>query len=441
MGVSKAVYNGKTLIDLTQDTVTETKLLSGYTAHKADGTIINGGITTKQAATYTPTTTDQTFAEDEYLYGNVVLKGDPNLLAENIKAGVTIFGVTGTAEEYIQPLPARSSTTTLSIARYDLGSASIGNYALFAGGSKITSSANYNYDTVDAYNISLTRSAPTALNFARGEGVRGASIGDYALFAGCASGSSSSAGMRRKVDVYNTSLTHSMAPDLQDGKEDSSASASNTNYVLFAGGFGGINKVEGYNSSLTLISAENLKANKCELSGISFGRFALFGGGGYSSYSTQVEIYDDSLTHTILTNLSQGKGRMGAASNNKYAMFGGGYTGSSVSKYVDAYDKNLTHYSPTSLNTARQRLSGLSFKNYVIFGGGYTATAVSPKYTSGFSNVVDTYNKNLTHTVTTNLSQSRPELASASVGDYALFAGGGYDSNVYVAYNTVDVYA
>lgn len=39
---NKVVYNGETLIDLTQDTVDESKLLAGYTAHAADGRQIVG---------------------------------------------------------------------------------------------------------------------------------------------------------------------------------------------------------------------------------------------------------------------------------------------------------------------------------------------------------------------------------------------------------------
>lgn len=43
--VSKVVYGNQTLIDLTQDTVEANKLLSGYTAHGADGEPINGSCT------------------------------------------------------------------------------------------------------------------------------------------------------------------------------------------------------------------------------------------------------------------------------------------------------------------------------------------------------------------------------------------------------------
>lgn len=42
MATNKVVYSGRTLIDLTGDTVTEETLLMGYTAHKADGTQVIG---------------------------------------------------------------------------------------------------------------------------------------------------------------------------------------------------------------------------------------------------------------------------------------------------------------------------------------------------------------------------------------------------------------
>ncbi|MCB5918316.1 histidine kinase [Lachnospiraceae bacterium 210521-DFI.3.101] len=42
MAANKVVYGNRTLIDLTGDTVTEEALIHGYTAHKADGTVITG---------------------------------------------------------------------------------------------------------------------------------------------------------------------------------------------------------------------------------------------------------------------------------------------------------------------------------------------------------------------------------------------------------------
>lgn len=42
MAANKVVFGKKTIIDLTGDTVQEDVLIKGYTAHKADGTIITG---------------------------------------------------------------------------------------------------------------------------------------------------------------------------------------------------------------------------------------------------------------------------------------------------------------------------------------------------------------------------------------------------------------
>jgi hypothetical protein len=56
-------------------------------------------LTTKAATTYTPTTSNQTIASGTYLTGTQTIKGDSNLVAGNIKKGVSVFGVTGTLEE------------------------------------------------------------------------------------------------------------------------------------------------------------------------------------------------------------------------------------------------------------------------------------------------------------------------------------------------------
>lgn len=55
-------------------------------------------LTTKTATIYTPKTTNQTIAASTYLTGVQTIKGDSNLVASNIKSGVSIFGVTGSYE-------------------------------------------------------------------------------------------------------------------------------------------------------------------------------------------------------------------------------------------------------------------------------------------------------------------------------------------------------
>ena len=56
---------------------------------------LTANITTKAAATITPSTSNQTIASGTYLTGTQTILGDSNLVASNIKSGVPIFGVTG----------------------------------------------------------------------------------------------------------------------------------------------------------------------------------------------------------------------------------------------------------------------------------------------------------------------------------------------------------
>ena len=63
MSINKVVYGGKTLIDLTGDTVTEDKLLSGITAHGKDGDLVTG------ACTFDVDSNDATVAVAEILSG------------------------------------------------------------------------------------------------------------------------------------------------------------------------------------------------------------------------------------------------------------------------------------------------------------------------------------------------------------------------------------
>lgn len=70
-------------------------LLAGKTAY-VGGSKITGSAPAKEATTIIPTTTDQTIAAGTHLTGLLTIKGDPNLLAENIKQGITIFGIEGT---------------------------------------------------------------------------------------------------------------------------------------------------------------------------------------------------------------------------------------------------------------------------------------------------------------------------------------------------------
>ena len=82
------------------------------TATQSAGYVASGTQTaTKQmivqaAQIITPGTTDQTIASGRYLTGTQTIEGDSNLVADNIKSGVAIFGVSGNYEGRIEAAQA-----------------------------------------------------------------------------------------------------------------------------------------------------------------------------------------------------------------------------------------------------------------------------------------------------------------------------------------------
>ena len=81
-------------LDTTDANAAATDILASKTAY-VNGSKLTGQIQSKAAATYTPTTSDQTIASGQYLSGAQTIKGDANLQAQYIANGVTIFGVAG----------------------------------------------------------------------------------------------------------------------------------------------------------------------------------------------------------------------------------------------------------------------------------------------------------------------------------------------------------
>lgn len=84
MAISKVIYGGQTLIDLTADTVTADKLKKGYTAHGADGEVIEG------TCEHDANTQDATAADAEILAGKTAyVKGVKKTGTMKNNGGVT----------------------------------------------------------------------------------------------------------------------------------------------------------------------------------------------------------------------------------------------------------------------------------------------------------------------------------------------------------------
>lgn len=82
-------------LDTSDATATSSDILLDKTAY-VKGSKVTGSIKSKATATYVPSTEDQIISSGQYLFGNQTIKGDENLLEENIKTGVALFEKVGT---------------------------------------------------------------------------------------------------------------------------------------------------------------------------------------------------------------------------------------------------------------------------------------------------------------------------------------------------------
>lgn len=347
-------------------------------------------------------------------------------------------GVNGKARLFFlngsELLPVKRQLSPLTTAKSQHAAASVGKYAVFAGGMGVRDNINY-LATTDAYDSSLTHTNPKNLGKARrwlaatnvggkyavfggggessktaytdaydssltkasisnlsGDGryrLAATGVGKYGLFGG---GYYMWFGDKYQstVDAYDDALTRTTAASLSSAKDNVSA-ASTRSYAFFAGGRG-TTAVDAYDTNLTRTSAAPLQSGKtlAAAAGIA-GEYVVFAGGTSTTASTQVEVYDDHLTRVAALILPQGSWSQGAAGAGEIAVIAGGYSG--TDKCTDAVytiDSSLTlAASPLKLSVARGEVKGAIAGDYIVFAGGAGMEMFDPEPTQ--KSTVDAY--------------------------------------------------
>ena len=115
MAVSKVIYGGNTLIDLTADNVTKDKLLKGATAHGADGEPITG------TCEYDANTQDATATDAEILVGKTAYNKGVKVTGKMTNNGAVAGKITSKAGKYTVPQGYHDGSGTVEIDATEQG--------------------------------------------------------------------------------------------------------------------------------------------------------------------------------------------------------------------------------------------------------------------------------------------------------------------------------
>lgn len=110
MAISKVIYGGNTLIDLTADTVEASKLLKGITAHGADGELVTG------TCTYDANTQDATATAAEILAGKTAYNKASKVTGTMKNNGAVTGTISSKAGVYTVPQGYHDGSGKVSIA-------------------------------------------------------------------------------------------------------------------------------------------------------------------------------------------------------------------------------------------------------------------------------------------------------------------------------------
>ncbi len=109
MAINKVIYGGNTLIDLTGDTVTPDKMLTGHTAHDKSGAVIEG------TCTFDVDSTDATVTKAEMLDGKTAYARGSQVVGTMKNNGAVSANITSKDEVFTVPIGYHDGSGTVAI--------------------------------------------------------------------------------------------------------------------------------------------------------------------------------------------------------------------------------------------------------------------------------------------------------------------------------------
>lgn len=373
------------------------------------------------------------------------------------KAYIGVAGIARLCWSSGTPIAYYGTVTAMSSKRNFHTTATIGDYALIAGGSPTDSGSNA-IATVETYNKELTKGTASSLKY-KATKAGGASVGNYALLVGGYYYESTWT-YTNQVNCYNMSLSKSNTtlPVYRtcDG-------ITTPVYAFFYGGqhlgyYEGTgssnyqcrsNLIHCFDAALTLVTPTDSRIYSPQ--GTLCGDKVILTGGvdglNGSTFPRYVDFYDTSLTRTAGTNLpNEVKGISQGAAMNDYAVFIGTHIDETDSyrsgKMSIAFDKSGTYLRLADRTIGRSVCAAASLPERVVFAGGQVYQTVSTTGADTMTNTVESYDDSLTLTTLEPISSARCQAKPAIVDKYLLITGGYYEESGHetIVVSTVDAY-
>lgn len=262
-------------------------------------------------------------------------------------------------------------------------------------------------------------------------------------------------------DIVYANTAESYDDDLIDGTtynlgqlKTNMIGVSVGNYAIFAGGASGQYAVtpdakvlacDGSTGTFTNIASLSDARHYMGGSTAGNGKYAMFAGGrnqyvGSSSYQNIVELYNTELTKTQGTAISQKVANPAVCTNGNHTIVMGGSLWSGHTGAVDVYDSNMTKTSLSNVTEGqRSKYRSVCLNGYMIFGCPGT-------YANYILNAIDIYDENLVHS---SLQVDEDHYTTSDLygvlGDYFFSIGGThisrYPNEEYLNYDHVDAYS
>jgi hypothetical protein len=299
------------------------------------------------------------------------------------------------------------STTSLSEPRANILTATIGDVAIFAGGTTQGAPSN----AVDIYDRATRQWTTATLSVGR-TSPGTVTVGTKILVAG---GREGSGAVSRVLDVYDIATGGWSATSLSQpwsGGEGITVGAK----ALFPGP----EAVDIFDAPSGLVTTATLSQPRTGAVLAAVGTRVIFAGGtAENAPSAAVDIYDSATDTWTTASLSQARSEIKVAVVGARALFAGGVSGDQPSTVVDIYDATTGAWSTARLSEARRGIRVAATGNTALFAGGYNqkGQATANEYTA----TVDLYDGTTDTWSTAKLSEARGVFVAAA-GSQALFA-------------------